>query len=191
MRLLITLGTLAIAAQAAAAQSVPNITKPKQAAQKAVAATNAQTAKMTTVAEDTATVATPAGARAGVATDSAAGTTTVTARVGAAFERETFSYERGGRRDPFISLMTTSELRPLISDLQLVAVAFDAGGRTSVAIMRDINTKEQYRVRTGQSLGRMRVAHIAPKSVTFTIEEFGYSRQEVLALSDSKQARKQ
>jgi hypothetical protein len=191
MRILFTLGALALAVQTAPAQSIPNITKPKQAAQKAVAATNAHTAQVTTVAEDTTQAgSTPAGARVGVATDSASGTTTVTAR-GAAFERETFAYERGGRRDPFISLMTTSELRPLISDLQLVAIAFDAGGRTSVAIMRDINTKEQYRIRTGQSLGRMRVAHIAPKSVTFTIEEFGYSRQEVLALSDSHKVRKQ
>jgi hypothetical protein len=40
-------------------------------------------------------------------------------------------------------------------------------------------------VKVGQTLGRMRVAQIHPKSVTFVIDEFGYSRQEILALGDS------
>jgi hypothetical protein len=106
------------------------------------------------------------------------------------FRRETFSYERDGRRDPFVSLMTTSELRPLVSDLRLVAIAFDPMGASSVAVLRDLNTKEQYRVKVGQPLGRMRVARISPKSITFTVEEFGFSRQEVITLGDQSQARK-
>ncbi|MFN8581754.1 MAG: hypothetical protein U0163_12360 [Gemmatimonadaceae bacterium] len=116
--------------------------------------------------------------------ESSAGSTAAAPSSGG-FEREVFYYERNGRRDPFQSLMTSSELRPLLSDLKLVAVAFDASGRNSVAVLRDLNTKEQYRVRIGQSLGRMRVAGINPKFVTFTIEEFGFSRQETLALGDS------
>jgi hypothetical protein len=107
------------------------------------------------------------------------------------FRRETFSYEREGRRDPFVSLMTTSELRPLLSDLKLVAIAFDPQGVNSVAVLRDLNTKEQYRVKLGQLLGRMRVARISPKSVAFTVEEFGFSRQEVIDMGDQSQARKQ
>jgi hypothetical protein len=55
-----------------------------------------------------------------------------------------------------------------------------------VAILRDLGTKEQYRVRVGESLGRMRVARINRKDITFTIEEFGFSRQESLALVDPK-----
>jgi hypothetical protein len=106
-------------------------------------------------------------------------------RPAAVFEREVFYYERSGRRDPFTSLMTSSALRPLLSDLKLVAVAFDATGRNSVAVLHDLNTKEQYRIRIGNTLGRMRVSAINPKSVTFTIEEFGFSRQENLALGDS------
>jgi hypothetical protein len=35
----------------------------------------------------------------------------------------------------------------------------------------------------------MRVAQIHPKSVTFTIDEFGYSRQDVLTLGDSTNMR--
>jgi len=105
--------------------------------------------------------------------------------------RELFQYDADGRRDPFVSLLTTSDLRPLLSDLKLVAVAFDPNGRTSVAVMRDITSKEQYRVRVGQTLGRMRVAAIQEKAVVFTIEEFGFSRQELLAMTaDSTKTRR-
>jgi hypothetical protein len=100
-------------------------------------------------------------------------------------EREVFAYGTGGRRDPFTSLLTTSELRPLLGELRLVAVAVDPDGQNSVAILRDLNTKAQHRVRVGQLLGRMRVAHIRHRAVVFTIEELGYSRQETLALTDS------
>ena len=107
------------------------------------------------------------------------------------FTRETFEYAARGRRDPFVSLMKSGELRPLFTDLKLVTVLYDPTGRNSVAIMRDIMTKDQYRVKVGQTLGRMRVSQIQPKQVVFALEEFGYSRQEVLGLTDSTQARKQ
>ncbi len=105
--------------------------------------------------------------------------------------RETYSYAGAGRRDPFVSLMNTEELRPLYQDLKLVAVAFDATGRNSVAVLRDVTSKMQYRVKVGQELGRMRVASISEKSVVFGIEEFGYSRQETLAMNDSTKVRTQ
>ena len=194
------LGLLLCVAPAAMAQSVPNIMKPKQAAARAVAATNRQVEANSTLPTDSVV---PATATHGVAavervasTDSAAGSAAVpnassAKGAGAAFERETFAYDRSGRRDPFISLMNTSELRPLVSDLRLVGVTFDAGGRNSVAVLRDLGTKDQYRVRVGQSLGRMRVSAITMRSVVFTVEEFGYSRQETLALGDSNKVRKQ
>lgn len=102
------------------------------------------------------------------------------------FRREAFSYEKSGRRDPFLSLLHSNDLRPMINDLKLVAVLYDPVGR-SWAVMRDMTTKEQYRVKVGQQLGRMRVTQIHPKSVTFTIEEIGFSRQQTLALNDSKE----
>jgi len=106
------------------------------------------------------------------------------------FDREVYSYAAEGRRDPFKSLMSTGDLRPLVSDLRLVAVAFDPDG-ASVAILRDIETNEQYRVRAGNQLGRMRVASIQSRKVVFTIEEFGFSRQESLTLGDPTNARTQ
>jgi hypothetical protein len=104
--------------------------------------------------------------------------------------RETFNYSADGRRDPFMSLMKTGELRPAVSDLKLVTVIYDPAGR-SVAILRDLTTKEQYRIKVGQTLGRMRVASIQPKSVTFTVIAIGTTFQEVLALNDTTRARTQ
>jgi hypothetical protein len=97
--------------------------------------------------------------------------------------REVFSYDGDGRRDPFVSLLTTSDLKPLLTDLKLVGVAYDPRGQNSVAVLRDITSKDQYKVRVGQTIGRMRVAAIQPKAVIFTIEEFGYSRQELLPIA--------
>lgn len=95
-------------------------------------------------------------------------------------EREVFAYGGDGRRDPYTSLMGTSDLRPLPSDLRLAAVAFDPAGTGSVAILRDLVTDQQYRVRVGQQLGRMRVTAIRQKSIQFTIEEYGINRQAIL-----------
>ena len=101
------------------------------------------------------------------------------------FNREVFQYSAAGRRDPFLSLVKSSEVRPTMSDLRLTTIAFDPLGQNSVAVLRDIGTKEQYRVKVGTTLGRMRVVRIEPKVVTFALEEFGYSRQESLAIGDT------
>ena len=103
--------------------------------------------------------------------------------------REVFTYDADGRRDPFLSLLKSSAIRPLITDLRLTTVAYDANGSSSVAVLRDLGTKEQYKVKTGSQLGRMRVVRIDPKTVTFAIEEFGFSRQETLTLGDSTRTR--
>jgi hypothetical protein len=128
----------------------------------------------------------------------AAGTVDTTARVSRGSDslptlsiaREVFSYRSANRRDPYASLMSSGELRPLVSDLRLTAVAFDPTGRGSVAILRDVTSQAQYRVRVGQTLGRLRVSSIRQKAVIFSIDEFGFSRQETLPLtSDSTTAR--
>jgi hypothetical protein len=98
-------------------------------------------------------------------------------------QREVFSYSGGGRRDPYKSLMSSSEVRPLLSDLRLTVVALDPEGRNSVAVLRDSYSKQQYRVRVGQQLGRLRVTAIRQRSVQFTMEEFGFNRTETLPLS--------
>lgn len=103
--------------------------------------------------------------------------------------REEFEYDAGSRRDPFASLMGTTDIRPIITDLRVTAILFDPSGRNSVAVLRDLTSKEQYRVRVGQSAGRLRVTAIRQRSVTFVIEEFGYSRQETLTIGDTAATR--
>ena len=103
--------------------------------------------------------------------------------------RESYDYSRDGRRDPFVSLLTTSELRPAMSDLRLTGILFDNSGSHSVATLRDVGTNELYRVTTGSPLGRMRVTAIRLKTIVFTIDEFGTTRQDSLVLGDSTKVR--
>ncbi len=144
-----------------------------QAAAQAAAKTNPNTAAKAAAPKPSTPA--PAGAKA-----PAPARADTTPRV--LINREIFQYDGDGRRDPFVSLLTTSDLRPLLSDLRLVAVAFDPRGQNSVAVLRDPTSKSQYRVKVGQTIGRMRVAAIQEKAVIFTIEEFGYSRQELLPI---------
>ena len=101
------------------------------------------------------------------------------------FNREVFQYTAAGHRDPFFSLLNSSDLRPTLADLRLTTVMYDPAGGNSVAVLRNVGTKEQYRVKVGSTLGRMRVVRIDPKVVTFALEEFGFSRQETISLNDS------
>jgi hypothetical protein len=189
---------LLAAASAAGAQSMPNINAPKQAAQRAVAAENAQLSAQTGQAVPTrsgppAAAAAPAPAQAPAPAPRQAGAPSRPAPIALVaapqVTREIFAYADGGRRDPFFSLILTEDLRPLLSDLKLVGVLYEPSGRRSVAIFRDVLTNAQYRVQTGMPLGRMRVAQIKPKGVIFTIDEFGLSRQDSLLLTDSLKAR--
>lgn len=206
----LAIGFVAVFAGTVPAQSMPPITKAKRAAERAVSATNAHTAAVTApVPEqggraDSARADSARKSRAAASTGDAgapstsesAGASTRTAGGSTAesvtsFEREVFRYERAGRRDPFVSLMENGDLRPVLTDLLVVGILEDPRPGQSIAVLRDTTTRNQYRLRVGESVGRMRIARIQKKSVTFTIEEFGYSRQETLALSDPKKEREQ
>jgi hypothetical protein len=170
-----------------------------QAARNAAAAQNAQLAKETGQAvpapKGTTAPAAPApsqpaqivqqGAPKPVASTAAA---TAKNSVDAPVMRESFDYTRDTRRDPFVSLMTTSDLRPTLTDLRLTGILYDLSGHRPVAILRDI-AGGQWRVTTGMTLGRMRVAQIRPKTIIFTIEEFGFNRQDSLLLGDTTRVR--
>ena len=178
----------------AAAPSGPAIATPivasspaKPAAKPAAATAGAAAAAATTpqTSRPTTTQVPETAARP----DTGAGTATRGTRGQISFLREVFAYAPDGRRDPFYSLLASGELRPLLSDLKLVTVIYDPTGRNSVAILRDVTTRDQYRVKVGQALGRMRVQAILPKQVNFVVEEFGYSRQESLTLNETTKAR--
>ena len=100
-----------------------------------------------------------------------------------ALVREVFSYEGGGR-DPFLSLLRSGDIRPLLSDLRLVGIYYD--GRypaRSVAVLRDVTNNKVYRAKTGEILGRLKVTTIRPREIVFTVQEFGFERQESLQLA--------
>jgi hypothetical protein len=119
----------------------------------------------------------------------AVGTKSDTAAPPSAIMREDYAYGRDGRRDPFYSLLATSELRPTIGDLRLTGILVDRSGNRSVATLRDVGSNMQYRVFVGSTLGRMRVSTIRMKAVIFTIDEFGTTRQDSLFLGDSTRTR--
>lgn len=96
--------------------------------------------------------------------------------------REVFSY-RGAGRDPFQSLLVSGEIRPLLEDLRLMAVVYDARyPARSVAVLRDASVNKRYDVRVDDELGRLRVIEIRPDEVVFLLEEFGVQRQVTLAV---------
>ena len=194
---LVVLALLAVVAVPAAAQRMPDLNAPKRAAEKAVDAENARLSAQTGQEVPARRGAPSAGApKSGPGTPPAtttramsSGASTTAPGVTPPVTREVYEYAAEGRRDPFFSLILTEDLRPLLSDLKLVAVLYDASGRRSVAIMRDLATNAQYRVNSGQTIGRMRVAQIKPRVVIFTIDEFGLSRQDSLFLVDSTKVR--
>jgi len=103
--------------------------------------------------------------------------------------REVFAYEGGGR-DPFMSLLRSGDVRPLLSDLRLTTIVYDARYvARSVAVLRDITTKPSrlYHVKTGDIIGRLKVTQIRPREIVFTVQEFGFERQETLSLAKQEE----
>jgi hypothetical protein len=97
--------------------------------------------------------------------------------------REVYSYEGGGR-DPFLSLLKSGDIRPLLSDLKLVGIYYD--GRftaRSVAVLRDVTNNRIYKVKPGDIIGRLKVTTVRPREIVFTVQEFGFERQESLQLA--------
>jgi hypothetical protein len=144
----------------------------------AVAAPAAHTDSSSTAGGTTTAMAAHADSLRAVIADSAADSAPGRPEV----VRETFAYA-GGPRDPFSSLLKGERLGPEFLDLQLVGVYQDLQyPSNSVAIVRDRVEDKRYKVRAGDQLGTLRVREIRAKDVVFTVQDFGYSRQEILSL---------
>jgi len=209
-RVMCTIAFVACAVPASA-QMPPSVKGPIDAAKRQANKTSAQInneqkvgndqgAKAASMPAPAAQAATQSGAQKGVPSKQSSTTVTKTtttvdsaqkrgsvsqsgSRGSVTFYRESFSYDAAGRRDPFLSLMATGELRPMISDLTLVGIIYDESGRNSVAILVDASAGGQtYRKKTGDLLGRMKVTKISENSITLNIEEFGFARQETLLI---------
>lgn len=96
--------------------------------------------------------------------------------------RETFAYGGGGR-DPFVSLLDAEQMGPEFADLQLLGIYFDgARPARSVAVLRDRVSGKRYSMKSGDRAGRLSVVSVRQRDVLFSIEDFGFERQETLSL---------
>jgi hypothetical protein len=97
--------------------------------------------------------------------------------------RETFAYA-GGTRDPFNSLINQGKNGPEISDLDLVGVYLDLRTPSNnVVVLREKRADgKRHKMRVGDQLGRSRLTQIRARDAVFTIQDFGFDRQETLSL---------
>ena len=162
-----------------------------------VADTTAQSSLAATPAGATPAAATPAAATPVAATPAAAkpATDTLDQDAEAALAdsvqrareidvlRETFAYA-GGTRDPFNSLIDKDKTGPEVADLDLVGVYLDLRSPSNnVVVLREKGTSgKRHKMRVGDQLGRSRLTQIRARDAVFTIQDFGFDRQETLSL---------
>ncbi len=58
-----------------------------------------------------------------------------------------------------------------------------AAAAKSVAVLRDVTNSKVYRVKPGNIIGRLKATTIRPREIVFTVQEFGFERQESLQLA--------
>jgi len=99
-------------------------------------------------------------------------------------KRETFTYAREGRRDPFKPLEAGAELGPRFEDLELSGIIYssDAG---SLVVLVDRSTQRRYRVWKGDFVGGAQLLDVTPDEAVFMVTVFGVSRQETLRLKNT------
>ena len=96
--------------------------------------------------------------------------------------RETFAYS-GAARDPFNSLLNMAKNGPELADLQLVGIYQNLRAHSgSIAVFREKSGGKRHKLRAGDQVGRSRLVQIRERDVVFTIEDFGFERQETLSL---------
>lgn len=100
---------------------------------------------------------------------------------GTPIARETYAYA-GGSRDPFASVLDGGSTGPELADLDLTSIYLLSPPQTSVAVLRDRLNGKIYTVHEGGRLGRMRISDIRKLDVTFSIDDYGTTRQVTLTL---------
>jgi hypothetical protein len=134
----------------------------------------------------TGAAATAAGSDVTAPAGAAAGQDTVATSL--ELSREVFSF-RGSGRDPFVSLITSGDMRPLPRDLRVVGITFDPRyPQRSVAVLHDITDTRRFTVRPGDVIGRVRIVEVRTTEVIAVVQEFGVDRQVVLPLRRRQEA---
>jgi hypothetical protein len=99
-------------------------------------------------------------------------------------ERETFSYDAEGRRDPFRPLEAGDELGPRFEDLELSGIIYSPSAG-SVVVLVDRSTERRYRVWEGDVVGGAQLLDVTPNEAVFVVTVFGVSRQETLRFKNT------
>ena len=80
-------------------------------------------------------------------------------------------------------MVSQASAGPDLSDMILVTVIADQrSARNSVAILRETQGTRRWRVKVGDRVGNTTVSLITVHDVTFSIQDFGFERQETLSL---------
>jgi hypothetical protein len=103
------------------------------------------------------------------------------------YDREIFRYQRGGRPDPFRSLLTGAELGIRTEDLTLLGVIYHPDPSQSVAVLAQRGEERRLRARVGERLGSVRVVAIHQRSIDVVVEEFGLARRERLEIRPTQE----
>jgi hypothetical protein len=98
------------------------------------------------------------------------------------YQRELFDYSRGGRPDPFRSLLSSSDVGVRVEDLALRGVVVHPDASRSVAVLSRAGVARPIRARVGERVGGIRILAIRPRSVDVLVEEFGVARRETLQI---------
>ena len=96
------------------------------------------------------------------------------------FERETYHYDKAGRRDPFLPLVPKKDVTvPSINNLVLMGIIWGFAGKVAVIKERG---GVGYVMRVGDPVAGGSVETITTNSVTFILEEFGVVTRYTLTL---------
>jgi hypothetical protein len=96
------------------------------------------------------------------------------------FERETYHYDKVGRRDPFLPLVPKKDVTvPSINNLVLMGIIWGYAGK--VAVIKE-KGGVGYVMRERDEVAGGRVETITTDSMTFVLEEFGVITRYTLTL---------
>ncbi len=106
------------------------------------------------------------------------------------FEREVFTYPDFERRNPFRALTGEEGSLPRFEDMVLLGVVLSSRTETSIAVLgarppgstSDQPATRIFRLRSGESLGNVRVLEIRRRDVLFSVEDFGIRETRILTM---------
>jgi hypothetical protein len=103
-------------------------------------------------------------------------------------EYEIADYGDNGRRDPFIPLHvegSRDSLAPRFEELALKGV-FLGTAVNSLVVLEDTNYRGWF-LRVGDWIANARLIEILPEAAVFEVDEYGFTRREVLLLESAEE----